>query len=519
MERRSVQMEKKAQQKCHLNIETLRRDREMTWEERMNFLMPKMMIGMEKDLYDVVEDDDQEQKSSKKANLQSSEIKKALEITPEKKTSKKNSVLPKKKKKEQPLTSTALYITQTDLLENTPDVSSIHNSGKKRNECQWLSNPIHLTVSKPVTKFNHLTSTPNCRKENLEMDLSAIQPLLQDDELDIHASTMVNSMEIVPLHDSIDLPPPLDTEHVLELNKKSDDKDRGKAKVPKDHIKEKVAQVQTKHREIFKFKTKVSEIVHKAMEIAKGNGKRETDSDDGRLEEEGDVLEGVDKAQEKTSLDRKHKLSGNACDQLNILEYDKEHNIEEKAEKNSAVLSKNESRHSLNESKQRRLSFKDLSIHKEFDFEADDEVMNESADCYIPNDFVQSGCNVKSKQDNYSGSRGRSKNVSDISNEVRSGQQNMVHCKIGTDNAKQSDISKNRLVRSAFFGNVHSSKLNKIRKRLNDVRRSFPEDSLCSWKCFLKKHSVVKKHVYYGPVDRSKAEVDDILKNFLSVTC
>ncbi|XP_061172717.1 uncharacterized protein LOC133182030 [Saccostrea echinata] len=516
-------MEKKAQQKCHLNIETVRKDKEMTWEERMNFLMPKMMIGIGKDLYEVVEDEDQEKKSNNKANLQGLEIKKSLEVTPEKKTSRKNSApLKKRWNKEQPLTSTALYITQTDLLESTPDVSSIHNSGERCNERPLLSNPIQLTVSRPVTKFNHLTSTPNCsRKEQLEMDLSAIQPLLQDDELDIHASTMVNSMEIVPLHDSVDLPPPLDAEHVLALNKKSDEKDSDKAKVTQGHIKRTVANVQTKHREIFKFKTKVSEIVHKAMEIAKVNEKRGTESDDGRFDDEGDVLESSVKAQEKTSLYGKHKISDNACDKLNVLEYDEEHDIEKKAENNSAVLSNNdESSHNLNESKQRRLSFKDLSIHKEFDFEAENnEIMNESADCHMPNDSVQSRCNVQSKQENYSRNRNRRKKESGISNEFRSEQQN-IHDKIGTENEKRSDFSKNRLVRSSsFLGKVHSSKLNKIRKRLDDVKRSVPEDSLCSWKSFLKKRSVVKKHVFYGPVDSSKAVVDDILKNFLSVTC
>jgi hypothetical protein len=42
---------------------------------------------------------------------------------------------------------------------------------------------------------------------------------VQDDELDIHSSTLVNSMEIVPLHDSIELPPPINAEQILEFNK------------------------------------------------------------------------------------------------------------------------------------------------------------------------------------------------------------------------------------------------------------------------------------------------------------
>lgn len=50
------------------------------------------------------------------------------------------------------------------------------------------------------------------------MDLSVIQPPVQEDELEIHSSTLVNSLEIVPLDDSIEMPPPIDTQQILEFN-------------------------------------------------------------------------------------------------------------------------------------------------------------------------------------------------------------------------------------------------------------------------------------------------------------
>lgn len=50
------------------------------------------------------------------------------------------------------------------------------------------------------------------------MDLSAIQLPVQEDELEIHSSTLVNSLEIVPLDDSIEMPPPIDTQQILQFN-------------------------------------------------------------------------------------------------------------------------------------------------------------------------------------------------------------------------------------------------------------------------------------------------------------
>ena len=45
-----------------------------------------------------------------------------------------------------------------------------------------------------------------------------IQPPTQEDELDINSSTLVNSMEIAAPEDSVELPPPIDVQQVLELN-------------------------------------------------------------------------------------------------------------------------------------------------------------------------------------------------------------------------------------------------------------------------------------------------------------
>lgn len=50
------------------------------------------------------------------------------------------------------------------------------------------------------------------------MDLSAIQLPVQEGELEIHSSTLVNSLEIVPLDDSIEMPPPIDTQQILQFN-------------------------------------------------------------------------------------------------------------------------------------------------------------------------------------------------------------------------------------------------------------------------------------------------------------
>ncbi|XP_065944430.1 eukaryotic translation initiation factor 5B isoform X2 [Magallana gigas] len=514
---KKTQMEKLNVKKCYLNIETLRKDRQMTWEERMDFLMPKMNIGSQKDYFEVIEDEDKE--NEKKTMLQ--EMQRKTEITPPKKTSKKNSAPVKKKDKENlPLTSTALYLTQTDLVEKTPDVSLIpKSSGAKQKKDHMLSSPFPITGSRPGQLLRQLTSTPNCsRKEQLKMDLSAIQLPVQEDELEIHSSTLVNSLEIVPLDDSIEMPPPIDTQQILQFNQKTREKKQSFVKTSKEGVKRKVANVLTKHGELFQFKSKVSEILHKAKDI--GIVKEKDVDVDSRDED----LQTPDEPQctEQSSENRKRKIMA----KVPVLERNMKDNLEKRAMDISEIKSINESSHNSSSSKQ-RLSFKDLSIHKECELQSENK--DEVDDLPSENEVLD---NLQSKNKDVDGittNQMKSKvsvGKDDYSQRLKRNQSLSSSHKVKQTEESES-MKRNRGLNKSDGQFRHSSTSKEISssharaplRHWDSVKKSIAEDDLCSWKHILKKRAVVKEHVYPKLImDASNAPVDDILKNFLRVT-
>lgn len=515
-------MEKLNVKKCYLNIETLRKDRQMTWEERMDFLMPKMNIGSQKDYFEVIEDEDKE--NEKKTMLQREEMQKKTEITPPKKTSKKNSAPVKKKDKENlPLTSTALYLTQTDLVEKTPDVSLIpKSSGAKQKKDHMLSSPFQITGSRPGQLLRQLTSTPNCsRKEQLKMDLSAIQLPVQEDELEIHSSTLVNSLEIVPLDDSIEMPPPIDTQQILQFNQKTREKKQSFVKTSKEGVKRKVANVLTKHGELFQFKSKVSEILHKAKDIGIV---KEKDVDVDVVSRDED-LQTPDEPQctEQSSENRKRRIMA----KVPVLERNMKDNLEKRAMDISEIKSFNESSHNSSSNKQRRLSFKDLSIHKECELQSENK--DEVDDLPSENEVLD---NLQSKNKDVDGittNQMKSKvsvGKDDYSQRLKRNQSLSSSHKVKQTEESESmkrsrglNKSDGQFRHSSTSKEISSSHARAPLRHWDSVKKSIAEDDLCSWKHFLKKRAVVKEHVYPKLImDASNAPVDDILKNFLRVT-
>lgn len=519
---KKTQMEKLNVKKCYLNIETLRKDRQMTWEERMDFLMPKMNIGSQKDYFEVIEDEDKE--NEKKTMLQREEMQRKTEITPPKKTSKKNSAPVKKKDKENlPLTSTALYLTQTDLVEKTPDVSLIPKlSGAKQKKDHMLSSPFQITGSRPGQLLRQLTSTPNCsRKEQLKMDLSAIQLPVQEDELEIHSSTLVNSLEIVPLDDSIEMPPPIDTQQILQFNQKTREKKQSFVKTSKEGVKRKVANVLTKHGELFQFKSKVSEILHKAKDIGIV---KEKDVDVDVVSRDED-LQTPDEPQctEQSSENRKRKIMA----KVPVLERNMKDNLEKRAMDISEIKSINESSHNSSSSKQRRLSFKDLSIHKECELQSENK--DEVDDLPSENEVLD---NLQSKNNDVDGittNQMKSKvsvGKDDYSQRLKRNQSLSSSHKVKQTEESESmkrsrgmNKSDGQFRHSSTSKEISSSHARAPLRHWDSVKKSIAEDDLCSWKHILKKRAVVKEHVYPKLImDASNAPVDDILKNFLRVT-
>lgn len=519
---KKTQMKKLNVKKCYLNIETLRKDRQMTWEERMDFLMPKMNIGSQKDYFEVIEDEDKE--NEKKTMLQREEMQRKTEITPPKKTSKKNSAPVKKKDKENlPLTSTALYLTQTDLVEKTPDVSLIpKSSGAKQKKDHMLSSPFQITGSRPGQLLRQLTSTPNCsRKEQLKMDLSAIQLPVQEDELEIHSSTLVNSLEIVPLDDSIEMPPPIDTQQILQFNQKTREKKQSFVKTSKEGVKRKVANVLTKHGELFQFKSKVSEILHKAKDIGIV---KEKDVDVDVVSRDED-LQTPDEPQctEQSSENRKRKIMA----KVPVLERNMKDNLEKRAMDISEIKSINESSHNSSSSKQRRLSFKDLSIHKECELQSENK--DEVDDLPSENEVLD---NLQSKNKDVDGittNQMKSKvsvGKDDYSQRLKRNQSLSSSHKVKQTEESESmkrsrglNKSDRQFRHSSTSKEISSSHARAPLRHWDSVKKSIAEDDLCSWKHILKKRAVVKEHVYPKLImDASNAPVDDILKNFLRVT-
>lgn len=280
---------------------------------------------------------------------------------------------------------------------------------------------------------------------------------------------------------------------------KTREKKQSFVKTSKEGVKRKVANVLTKHGELFQFKSKVSEILHKAKDIGIV---KEKDVDVDVVSRDED-LQTPDEPQctEQSSENRKRKIMA----KVPVLERNMKDNLEKRAMDISEIKSINESSHNSSSSKQRRLSFKDLSIHKECELQSEnkDEVddlpsENEVLDnLQSKNKEVVDGITtnqMKSKvsvgKDDYSQRLKRNQSLSS-SHKVKQTEE--------SESMKRSrglNKSDGQFRHSSTSKEISSSHAGAPLRHWDSVKKSIAEDDLCSWKHILKKRAVVKEHVY-----------------------
>lgn len=312
---------------------------------------------------------------------------------------------------------------------------------------------------------------------------------------------------------------------------KTREKKQSFVKTSKEGAKRKVENVLTKHGELFQFKSKVSEILHKAKDI--GIVKEKNVEDVGSGDED---LQTLDEPQctEQSSGNRKRKIMA----KVPVTERNLEENLEKRAMDISEIKSINESFHNSSSSKQRRLSFKDLSIHKECelqsenkevdDLPSENEVLNnlQSKNKEVVNDVQSKNKEVvddlqsvnkdivddittnkiKSKvavgKDDCSQRWGKNQSVSSPHDEKQTEESESMNRMRGLNK------TDGQFRRSSSAKEISSSHARAPLKHWDSVKKSIAEDDLCSWKYIFKKRAVVKKHVYpKSNVDASNTPV------------
>lgn len=292
---------------------------------------------------------------------------------------------------------------------------------------------------------------------------------------------------------------------------KTREKKQSFVKTSKEGVKRKVANVLTKHGELFQFKSKVSEILHKAKDIGIV---KEKDVDVDVVSGDED-FQTPDETQctEQSSENRKRKIMA----KVPVLERNMKDNLEKRAMDISEIKSINESSHNSSSSKQRRLSFKDLSIHKECDLQSEnkDEVddlpsENEVLDNLQPkNKEVLDGITtnqMKSKvsvgKDDYSQRLKRNQSLSSPHKVKQTEESESMKRSRGLNK------SDGQFTHSSTSKEISSSHARAPLRHWDSVKKSIAEDDLCSWKHILKKRAVVKEHVYpKSNMDASNAPV------------
>lgn len=282
---------------------------------------------------------------------------------------------------------------------------------------------------------------------------------------------------------------------------KTREKKQSFVKTSKEGVKRKVANVLTKHGELFQFKSKVSEILHKAKDIGIV---KEKDVDVDVVSRDED-LQTPDEPQctEQSSENRKRKIMA----KVPVLERNMKDNLEKRAMDISEIKSFNESSHNSSSSKQRRLSFKDLSIHKDEvdDLPSENEVLdnlqskNKDVDGITTN---QMKSKVSVGKDDYSKRLKRNQSLSS-SHKVKQTEE--------SESMKRSrglNKSDGQFRHSSTSKEISSSHARAPLRHWDSVKKSIAEDDLCSWKHILKKRAVVKEHVYpKSNMDASNAPV------------
>lgn len=289
---------------------------------------------------------------------------------------------------------------------------------------------------------------------------------------------------------------------------KTREKKQSFVKTSKEGVKRKVANVLTKHGELFQFKSKVSEILHKAKDI--GIVKEKDVDVDSRDED----LQTPDEPQctEQSSENRKRKIMA----KVPVLERNMKDNLEKRAMDISEIKSFNESSHNSSSSKQRRYSFKDLSIHKECELQSENK--DEVDDLPSENEVLD---NLQSKNKDVDGittNQMKSKvsvGKDDYSQRLKRNQSLSSSHKVKQTEESESmkrsrglNKSDGQFRHSSTSKEISSSHARAPLRHWDSVKKSIAEDDLCSWKHILKKRAVVKEHVYpKSNMDASNAPV------------
>jgi hypothetical protein len=266
------------------------------------------------------------------------------------------------------------------------------------------------------------------------------------------------------------------------------------AKASENHMKRTVTNVMAKHSELFKFKSKVSEILHKAKGVSNKKEEEIDEADDKRNESiEDNMINNMDEATEKASGMGRHRMSEKICEQSDVQEDEMEEcGVGERAEDNSNTMVNSGSA----SSKQRRLSYNDLSIHEEFNKDDEDtEAVNKKSLNWQSDNFKTP--NITGKRDGNSRPKKSSHLISDevdsceqpdSSEEESPKRKGEIPEKLATKSVKGSTITGKAL--------SLSSKIIKVRKHIDSGKSFIPWDDLCSFNCLIRKHAVVKKCVY-----------------------
>lgn len=279
---------------------------------------------------------------------------------------------------------------------------------------------------------------------------------------------------------------------------KTREKKQSFVKTSKEGVKRKVANVLTKHGELFQFKSKVSEILHKAKDIGIV---KEKDVDVDVVSRDED-LQTPDEPQctEQSSENRKRKIMA----KVPVLERNMKGNLEKRVMDISEIKSINESSHNSSSSKQRRLSFKDLSIHKECELQSEnkDEVDDLPSENEVLDNLQSKNKDVDGKTTNQMKSK-VSVGKDDYSQRLKRNQSLSSSHKVKQTEESESmkrsrglNKSDRQFRHSSASKEISSSHARAPLRHWDSVKKSIAEDDLCSWKHILKKRAVVKEHVY-----------------------
>lgn len=246
-------------------------------------------------------------------------------------------------------------------------------------------------------------------------------------------------------------------------------------------MKSKVANVLTKHGGLFQFKSKVTEILHKAGELANIKKALDNKDNDKNNDFKDDMLEEMDEDHEQSISDKKHKISDKLSEEMSVSKTNQDKGLEVGDNDVSAIHSEGEPLHDSSQTKQRRLNYKDLSIHKELE-ELQPESDGEQGDLTalsVPNTSVRRKSRASGEKAKRSS---RNKAVPDVCSSP------VKHRESVKRNSPYGRLS------GKYKHALESGK--RLSSQVPGVFKPVTHDDLCSWRQMFRKSAVIRKHTY-----------------------